>query len=58
MSEMTGSEQICKKCDRVLTPNARACSCGAPTPLASFKERIDWELKQWRSHRAGLARGR
>jgi hypothetical protein len=36
----------------------RICSCGRPTALANFKERIDWELKQWRAYKAKPLRAR
>ncbi len=44
--------QTCRKCDRLLDAGAHNCSCGAPTVLASFKERAEYEVKQWRAYRA------
>ena len=52
MTEMPGSEQVCRNCDRVISPQARRCSCGVPTALATFKERTEWEVKQWRATRS------
>ena len=45
-------EQLCKKCDQVLPQEARVCSCGHPTSLATFKERTEYELREWRSYQA------
>jgi hypothetical protein len=44
--------QTCKKCDRLLDAGAHNCSCGAPTALASFKERAEYEVKQWRAYKS------
>ena len=40
----------CKTCGRLLDLDARFCSCGAPTALASFKERSQYEVKLWRAY--------
>lgn len=47
--------QGCRKCGRLLDAGAHNCSCGAPTAIASFKERAEYELKQWRAYKARLA---
>ena len=46
---------VCRTCERILDPGARNCACGAPTALASFKERAEYEVKQWRAYQAKLA---
>jgi hypothetical protein len=56
MREMTGTEELCRKCDKVVGPATRVCTCGLPTDRATFKERADYELKLWRSYRKGNAR--
>lgn len=58
MPEMPGSEMVCRGCDRVISAGSRKCACGRPTPLASFKERAEWEVKQWRAYQAKPVRTR
>ena len=43
--------KTCKKCDRQISLEARACSCGAPTEFATFKERAEYEVKMWRAYK-------
>ena len=47
-------EELCKKCDRLVEENASACECGFPTPKASFKERSEHEVREWRLYRARM----
>lgn len=58
MRDTTGSEELCRRCDRVVGPATRVCTCGYPTARATFKERAEYELKQWRSYqKTGAGRG-
>lgn len=40
----------CHRCNEELGATTTFCSCGTPTARASFKERNEWEAKQWKSH--------
>ncbi|MGZ4104117.1 MAG: hypothetical protein ACXVQY_09755 [Actinomycetota bacterium] len=42
----------CRSCDRLVAPGTRVCSCGVPTDSATFKERAEYELKQWKAYKA------
>ena len=42
----------CRSCSQLLTPDVRVCSCGEPTDAATFKERAEFEVKQWRAYKA------
>lgn len=44
--------ETCKKCNQVLDPQARLCACGAPTVRATFKERSEYEVRQWRAYKS------
>lgn len=44
--------QTCRKCGSVLSSEATICACGTLTALASFKQRIDHELAQWKAYKA------
>ena len=48
-------ESLCKRCDTVLPSEARICSCGYPTPKASFKERTEYEVRQWKTYKVKTA---
>jgi hypothetical protein len=39
----------------LLDEGAHFCACGAPTALATFKERSEYELRSWRAYQAKLA---
>lgn len=41
----------CRSCGNLLSLDARACSCGAITDNATFKERAEFEVKQWRAYK-------
>jgi len=45
----------CRSCDRLVTPEARVCACGRPTDRATFKERNEYEAKQWRLYKERVA---
>ena len=47
--------QVCKHCSRLLDAGAHTCACGAPTALATFKERAEYEVSQWRAYKARMA---
>jgi hypothetical protein len=49
MADDAMGQETCRKCDRMLTTTARVCACGYPTARATFQERIDWELREYRS---------
>lgn len=45
------AKEICASCDAKLPAPVSFCpSCEHPTRYASDPERLDWDLKQWRSH--------
>ncbi len=48
-------QKTCKKCDRVISLEARACSCGFPTEFATFKERAEYEVKQSRAYKQDVS---
>jgi len=41
----------CRSCGTLLPLDARACSCGALTDNATFRERAEFEVKQWRAYK-------
>lgn len=41
----------CRRCTRRLDDSRRICECGTPTNLASYKDRADFELREWHSYR-------
>jgi hypothetical protein len=41
----------CRTCDRLVAPETRICGCGTPTDTATFKERAEYEVKQWRAYK-------
>jgi len=41
----------CRSCSRLLTPEVRVCACGELTDAATFKERAEFEVKQWRAYK-------
>ena len=45
----------CRSCGTILPLEARACSCGELTDNATFKERAEFEVKQWRAYKARAA---
>jgi len=45
----------CKNCDRLVAPETRMCACGTPTEFATFKERNEYEAKQWRLYKDHVA---
>lgn len=47
----TMEANVCSRCRRAIERDIPFCTCGAPTPHASFKERVEYELAQWRTHR-------
>jgi uncharacterized OB-fold protein len=42
----------CRSCSRILTPEVRVCACGELTDAATFKERAEFEVKQWREYKS------
>jgi len=54
-SEMDQLEKTCKSCDRLVASGTRMCACGRPTDQATFKERNEYEAKQWRLYKQGVA---
>jgi ribosomal protein L40E len=43
----------CRRCGTLLALDATACSgCGALTDNATFKERAEFEVAQWRAYKA------
>jgi hypothetical protein len=36
----------------LLTPEVRVCACGQITDIATFKERSEFEVRQWRAYKA------
>ena len=42
----------CRSCSRLLSPEIRVCACGELTDAATFKERAEFEVKQWRAYKA------
>ena len=43
----------CRSCSTLLPLDARACdSCGSLTDNATFKERAEFEVAQWRAYKA------
>jgi hypothetical protein len=42
----------CRSCSRILAPEARVCACGELTDAATFKERAEFEVKQWREYKS------
>ena len=45
----------CRKCGELLPLDARMCACGAITDNATFKERAEYEVKQWRAYKERAA---
>lgn len=45
----------CQRCNEVLPTEQSFCSCGHPTPFATFKERNEFEAKKWRSYKSSAA---
>ena len=45
----------CRSCGTLLPLEATACSCGALTDNATFKERAEFEVKQWRAYKERAA---
>ena len=41
----------CRSCGTLLPLDARAYSCGALTDNATFREREEFEVKQWRAYK-------
>ena len=42
----------CRSCGNLVPLEAKACLCGALTDNATFKERAEFEVKQWRAYKA------
>ena len=45
----------CRSCGTLLPLEATACACGTLTDNATFKERAEFEVKQWRAYKARAA---
>ena len=41
----------CRSCGQLLAQEARVCVCGQITDTATFKERSEFEVKQWRAYK-------
>jgi hypothetical protein len=44
-------EKPCRSCGQLLAPEVRVCVCGQITDTATFKERSEFEVKQWRAYK-------
>jgi hypothetical protein len=44
----------CRSCSHILTPEVRVCVCGELTDAATFKERAEFEVKQWREYKSRM----
>ncbi|MGH2725734.1 MAG: hypothetical protein ACRDKS_02035 [Actinomycetota bacterium] len=45
--------ETCQRCQSFLDGEAEICgSCGIPTRFMSFSKRAEWEVEQWRRHKA------
>jgi predicted amidophosphoribosyltransferase len=45
--------ESCERCQAVLDRGTETCSsCGAPTKYMSFKSRAEYEVEEWRRHKA------
>lgn len=44
--------ETCKSCKQALDPQARLCACGTPTVRATFKERAEYEVRQWKAYKS------
>ena len=48
--------ETCDRCQSFLDGEAEICgSCGSPTRFMSFKKRAEWEVEQWRRHKASAS---
>lgn len=45
----------CRSCGNLLPLEARVCTCGTPTDNATFQERAEFEVKQWRAYKERAA---
>lgn len=45
----------CRSCGTLLPLEARVCTCGQITDNATFKERAEFEVKQWRAYKERVA---
>ena len=55
-SEDLSNLETCQRCDSILQGQPELCSsCGRPTRYMSFKSRAEYEVEQWRAHKAALA---
>jgi hypothetical protein len=46
----TPTEATCDGCVELIHPGQTHCSCGKPTPYASFEDRAAYEVSAWRLH--------
>jgi len=46
---------VCHRCQEQVLPSQNICECGAPAPTMSFKERCEFEVRQWRSYTGRMA---
>jgi uncharacterized OB-fold protein len=44
-------EKPCRSCGQLLVPEVRVCVCGQITDTATFKERSEFEVRQWRAYK-------
>lgn len=48
-----GTLETCTRCQGLLEEGQEICSsCGSPTRFMSFKTRAEYEVEQWRLHKA------
>ena len=48
-----GNLETCTRCEAFLENGQEICSsCGTPTRFMSFKTRAEYEVEQWRRHKA------
>ena len=43
--------ETCANCDSAIEPGQTLCGCGRPTSRASFSDRAQYEVLQWRAYK-------
>jgi hypothetical protein len=49
------ADHTCQGCQTVVAAGQAHCTCGLPTPYASFQDRAAYEVAQWRVHQEKVA---
>lgn len=52
MKDLQPPGTTCFRCKELIEPGKSFCDCGAPTSAATFKERNDYEMSQWRTYQS------